>query len=91
MKEYIEKEAALNELQSELAYDPDMYINEHNKYIDFGLKIAIRDIEFQPAADVVEVVRCKDCTEYNGHRYCHYHADPVDDNDFCSYGERKTV
>ena len=40
-------------------------------------------------ADVVEVIRCKDYKEYNGHRYCNYHADPVEDNDFCSYGERK--
>ena len=42
-----------------------------------------------PTADAVAVVRCKDCKEYNGHRYCNYHADPVEDNDFCSYGERK--
>ena len=39
--------------------------------------------------DEVKVVRCKNCKSYNGHRYCNYHADPVDDNDFCSYGERK--
>ena len=34
-------------------------------------------------------VRCKDCTEYNGHRYCRYTEIVVLDNDFCSYGERK--
>lgn len=43
------------------------------------------------ANDVVPVVRCKDCKSYNGHRYCNYHADSVDDNDFCSYGERKII
>lgn len=44
---------------------------------------------FECGKEMVEVVRCKDCTEYNGHRYCNYHADPVEDNDYCSYGERK--
>ena len=39
--------------------------------------------------DVVQVVRCKDCTQYNGHRYCRYTELIVLDNDFCSYGERK--
>ena len=37
----------------------------------------------------VEVVRCKDCKQYNGHRYCTYFAETVLDNDVCSYGERK--
>lgn len=51
----------------------------------------------QPTADVVEVVRCKDCkfrgtddclnsyySEYEG-----VYVDPMDDDDFCSYGERR--
>lgn len=46
-------------------------------------------IDDTPNADAVPVVRCKNCKSYNGHRYCNYHADPVDDNDYCSYGERK--
>ena len=43
----------------------------------------------QPTVDAVKVVRCKDCTRYNGHRYCRYTELIVLDNDFCSYGERK--
>ena len=46
-------------------------------------------IASQDTVDAVEVVRCKDCNEYNGHRYCTYFACSVLDNDFCSYGERK--
>ena len=42
-----------------------------------------------PTADVVEVVRCADCKNYNNHRYCQYFASTVFDDDFCSYGERK--
>lgn len=53
-----------------------------------------------PAVDAVEVVRCKDCVNYEerfgGCGYC-YHWDyeqgespnRVDEDDFCSYGERK--
>lgn len=50
-----------------------------------------------PTADVVEVVRCKDCkfrgtddclnsyySEYEG-----AYVDPMDDDGFCSYGERR--
>ena len=52
------------------------------------------------APDVVEVVRCKDCAnferEFPGYGYC-YHWDyeqgmspnEVEYNDFCSYGERR--
>ena len=47
---------------------------------------AIKDC---PSADVVEVVRCKDCKHYAGDgMYC---AEDriVHDDDYCSYGERK--
>ena len=46
-------------------------------------------------ADVVEVVRCKDCKkvwgEVNQHCdvYCGLHKRWFDKNAFCSYGERK--
>ena len=43
----------------------------------------------KPTADVVEVVRCGNCKNYNNHRYCQYFASAVFDDDFCSYGERK--
>lgn len=48
---------------------------------------AWRDDSGDPV-DIAEVVRCKDCKHYNGHRYCGYLAEAVLDNDFCSYGER---
>ena len=60
------------------------FVEKLASYEDTGL--TPEEIEHLKA---LEVVRCKDCTEYNGHRYCNYHADPVDDDDFCSYGERK--
>ncbi len=48
------------------------------------------------AADVVEVVRCKDCAWYeNGKEYVPYCGNPCselqhpNDETFCSYGERR--
>ena len=59
-------------------------------------------VESQPTADVVEVVRCKDC-EYmchytDGHLECRLLSDlkpipttycTMNEDDFCSYGERR--
>ena len=46
-----------------------------------------------PAADVAPVVRCKDCKYNRGSKKClnpdSFFAMPKDD-DFCSYGERKS-
>ena len=43
----------------------------------------------------VVIVRCKECEHYeneayqDGYGYCNNHMSVVEDNDFCSYGERK--
>lgn len=42
-----------------------------------------------PTVDAVPVVRCRDCTHYNGHWNCDYFDSAVLDDDFCSYGERR--
>lgn len=49
-----------------------------------------------PTADVVEVVRCKDCRHFEysqinnrGLRICQASKMDITENDFCSYGERK--
>jgi hypothetical protein len=50
-------------------------------------------IDRTPAADVVEIVRCKDCVHYQNGACNHFgyyiYAPDVDEDDFCSYGERK--
>ena len=60
------------------------------------LKRAYAEIREMPAADVAEVVRCKDC-RWRGIEECamfyrcecgEQHAWETD-NDFCSYGERR--
>lgn len=83
-KEYIEREALIAE------YDR-VHIGESG-----GARKLMVDAT---AADVVEVVRCKDCKYYKQNPYsqeedrlCMSWSDwlPTDPEDFCSYGERKT-
>lgn len=46
----------------------------------------------EPTADVAPVVRCKDCKHSHLDRdylYCNQYKSYRDDNDYCSYGERR--
>lgn len=45
-------------------------------------------VDQQPTADVVEVVRCKNCKHRKKNTFCLYNMRYEDDNGFCSYGER---
>ena len=62
-KEYIEREALLNELGEELKINTPMYNKEQNEFVNRGIKIAIRDIRKQPTADVQEVRHGKNITK----------------------------
>ena len=65
-----------------------------------GLKVLVM-IDKQPTADVVEVVRCKDCEHYSlamlkcslpsddEHSFDNYAPHIWQPNDFCSYGTPK--
>ena len=55
-----------------------------------------KSLQMTPTADVVEVVRCKDCIHRDPEDKkcdCSFQANggifPMDDDDFCSYGEKK--
>ena len=66
-----------------------------------GISAAIKELEAFPTADVVEVVRCKDCKHYDKeYHQCKLHSEEPDqyytgfifctqEDDFCSYGERR--
>ena len=55
--------------------------------IEIG-KAIIAQIDDQPTADVVEVVRCKNCKHRKKNTFCLHNMRYEDDNGFCSYGER---
>lgn len=84
----------------------DEYISKQtfkDKYLCCGYLPEMSETEFDtfPAADVVEVVRCRECNHYkicderkNGKRMLceiHHHSylDHDGDNHFCSWGQRK--
>lgn len=92
MAEYIEREAALTEIENaDVMCDipADAY------------RVLRRYVDRIPAADVVPVVRCKNCThsregkeslECEKHRYAwDNRLRWVDDNDFCCWGVRKDM
>ena len=59
---------------------------------EWGKVLVNTVIEHQPAVDAVEVVRCKDCIHRDDGKCPMEDNNPwyeTDDNDFCSYGERR--
>ena len=70
--------------------------NYRHQYANDNFLVAIANF---PTVDAVEVVRCKDCK--NWHRFvdtygacrtghCFTNDTRMSENDFCSYGERRT-
>ena len=92
MAEYIEREELLKQMRDSKSDKPKYgdWDIAHDCCIDITEKI--------PAADVVEVVHCKDCKHYeNGVCQKIYYVidgyycgtfDLIKPKDFCSYGER---
>lgn len=62
-----------------------------------GMDICSAEVKDIPAADVVEVVRCKDCKWWWDNTgitkrpkgFCYEHGMCTNGDDFCSRGERK--
>ena len=46
-------------------------------------------IEEAPTVDAVEIVRCKNCKWWTGIECANRDIDVVNDEEYCSYGERK--
>lgn len=63
----------IDSVEHETLFDVDFYITSKNLI----------------AKDYRKVVRCKDCAQYNGHRYCQYYDTPVLDDDYCSYAKMR--
>lgn len=86
---YINKEdllATINEVWER------KYERSNDKVLYDLYRMVVRRINRAPVADIVEVVRCKDCkyietTEYGG--YCCANDEGVAYNDYCGYGERR--
>ena len=89
MSDYIKREDAQRALVQTLKdAEIDTTSNEQDWYCQ-GLMDAGFAIDAIPSADVVEVVRCKDCKWWDGNDCKARDIDVVDVDDFCSYGERR--
>ena len=83
MDEYIDKNATVGILEA-------MSRSADCECIKKRLEKAAKRVSAIPAADVVPVVRCKDCKHYDiggSCIICGFQSRKPDD--FCSYGERK--
>ena len=93
MSDFIKREDAISELVT-ITNESDMPEDWHR-----GLSVAISNLFRVPSADVAEVVRCKDCKQFEKHSghigniqyngYCKGIGDWVNPTDYCSWGERK--
>lgn len=90
MPRYIDAEQLKNYIQdttasfSSLTQQPEHIVTK--AYL-LAIKHVIQHIDHAPTADVVEVVRCKDCRNRIEKNWAKCHG--RNPNDFCSYGERK--
>ena len=85
MTQYIAREALLDDIDAAMQ--------------NTGMGIIVRQalkryVKRQPASDVSEVIRCKNCKKYelmksNGKHFCNEFGGFVTEEDFCSRGERK--
>lgn len=90
MAEYIERSAAVKAVLRERS--PANSVAQNRK-----LSIIQRDLLTIPATDVAPVTRCKDCkyayinsfAVSSGEALCTLSGKPMQQDDFCSYGEPK--
>ena len=84
MNEYISRDAAISKIRDQgvLGGDYDAYEREED---------VVNTLKSIPAADVVEVVRCKDCAVPHNHwTGCpRMNGTIMRPDDYCSYGERR--
>ena len=91
MKEYIERASLMGALTSGTEQLAMREMTGAEAYAEF-----VRLVNFVPAADVVEVVRCKECRYYQdtkvnkkGFLICPASSMEIAEMDYCSYGQRK--
>ena len=96
MAEYIEREEMLEDLRLQFCKGCNSY--SEIKCRSCSVDDVIGFIEDVPTADVVEVVRCKDCKRYKTDSYycqktkqgyCELDNNVKQKQGYCSYGERR--
>lgn len=88
MADYIKREEAI---EASIDGADDYDVGHYGLSREFFIRAAINDVD---AADVVEVVRCRDCKYWNANlKQCFHKTAPGmwrEETFFCANGERKT-
>lgn len=90
MSRYIDAYA----LREKVLYHADTMNHAGNHEQAKAFNYCLCMIDDMPTADVVEVVRCKDCKRYTKNCFCEYWQSvgavaQLASFDYCSYGERR--
>lgn len=92
-KEYIERKATIETLKDNVTeMESDIYYGSNKGVPKDDIEDIVNEI---PVADVIEVVRCKDCKywkEEDFGMFCSHWASMLTESqayDYCSHGERK--
>lgn len=80
MSDYIKREDAIRQIVKTSA---------QNELDIPAIGTVIYILSEMDSADVVEVVRCKNCKHRKKNTFCLHNMRYEDDNGFCSYGERE--
>ena len=92
MAEYIDRIAFREKLDSHYPFDE---IGQKDQKYDYAKSVFLRQLAVFPAADVVEVVRCKDCINHRQSGLCEgwsrYGTINTPDDAFCSWGVKIDV
>lgn len=100
MARYIDADKILSHLNDEIEAcgDCGVYFRPVTYGTRLGLEYSKSLVETAETADVVQVVRCVDCIHRDPEDKkcgCSFQARggifPMDDNDFCSYGEKVKI
>ena len=90
MSDYIERQAVIDAIHCDITITG----RQNAELVASTIGTFVDSIKALPSADVVQVVRCKDCRYFRKFlRECERSGAltmyPLHDTDFCSYGERE--
>ena len=101
MAEYIEREALMKnfcgyDLKKCVKYGNESAEQQHDSYSTMMMYEIADEIEDAPTADVVSVIRCKECKQgevddpdFPDQYYCHAGCGWNNGDFYCAYGERE--
>lgn len=91
MTEYIERDMVIDDIGDLFTICYETLPNEygHHFIVEKELQTHLDFVRKLPAADVVEVVRCKDCKHFEQAECPWDELFVINVNDYCSRGERK--